>query len=242
MVDEDKLPWDPLPISSVAALFAHADFLWWIAGGYAIELTVDRALRDHSDPAVGVPRRHQVAIRRLLAGWDCWAADPPGVLRPWPVDEILPDNVHDIWCREHAAGPWRLQLMLDNSDDELWQSRRDPRLTRPIAEVRYRTPDGIPYIAPEIQLHYKAKAARPKDELDLAAVLPAMQPNQREWLVKAIALTYGSDHPWLRRIVQIDGGLAPRGSLVGGAETSSGNSDLEDQSMTDDRGQCHCRR
>ncbi|MFF9097395.1 nucleotidyltransferase domain-containing protein [Streptomyces sp. NPDC014802] len=30
-------------------MFAGADFPWWIAGGYAIELAVGRELRPHGD-------------------------------------------------------------------------------------------------------------------------------------------------------------------------------------------------
>jgi len=202
MPDEDKLPWDPLPVAQAAALFADADFPWWIAGGYAIELAVGRALRQHGDTDVGLPRGHQLAARRLLVDWDCWASDPPGTLRPWPVGETLPDKVHDIWCREHPTGRWRLQLMLDEGDALTWRSRRDPRLARPIDEVRRWTADGIPYVAPEIQLHYKAKSARAKDELDLAAALAATQPRQRAWLIDALTLTYGAEHPWLRRIAR----------------------------------------
>jgi len=58
--------------------------------------------------------------------------------------------------------------------------------------------DGIPYLTPEIQLFYKARGLRPKDETDFAAVLPVLTEAQRHWLADALARVYG-EHPWLSR-------------------------------------------
>ena len=58
------------------------------------------------------------------------------------------------------------------------------------------TPDGIPYMAPEIQLLYKAKAPRPQDEADFARTFPYLDQASREFLVQALALIYPG-HRWL---------------------------------------------
>jgi len=47
-----------------------------------------------------------------------------------------------------------------------------------------------------VQLHYKAKARRPKDVVDLHAALPVLGPVERARLREAIAGT-APDHPWL---------------------------------------------
>jgi hypothetical protein len=60
------------------------------------------------------------------------------------------------------------------------------------------TTDGVTYLAPEIQLFYKAKGLRPKDEQDFEKTLPILTGPQRTWLRDAIVLTHG-DHPWLAR-------------------------------------------
>jgi len=195
-------PWQPLTIDAVKALFQNASFPWWIAGGYAIELAVGRAVRPHDDIDVLLLRHDHLAVRELLAKWDCWVADPPEALRFWAGGETLPKASHDIWCRETPDAPWRLQLMLDESDDDgsLWRSRRDPRITRPIADIGSLTTAGVPYLRPEIQLLYKAKAHRPKDEIDFAASLPLLGAAEREWLRDAIALTSGQDRPWLTNL------------------------------------------
>ncbi|HEX5116308.1 MAG TPA: amino acid transporter [Pseudonocardiaceae bacterium] len=175
---------------------------WWLAGGYAIELAVGRAFREHDDIDVLLLRRDQLTAQRVLAGWEWWAADPPGVLRPWQPGETLPAHVHDIWCRPTAAQPWRIQFMLDESSGEDWISRRDPRVRRPISTLGHTSPDGIPYLAPEIQLFYKARGLRAKDDADFDAIHTLLDAQQRQWLVDAIRDTYGA-HPWLDRLMSI---------------------------------------
>ncbi len=41
------------------------------------------------------------------------------------------------------------------------------------------THETHPYLAPEIQLFYKAKGLRPKDELDFARTLPTLDQQRR---------------------------------------------------------------
>src|ERR1700729_3793307 len=174
--------WDPAGPAEVAALFRDGGAPWWIAGGHAIELAVGRPVREHGDMAVLVCRRDQLMVQRALAGWDWHAADPPGTLRPWRPGEELPASVHDIWCRPGPERPWRIQVMLDESTGTRWASRRDPRVSRPVARLGDRTPARIPSLAPGVPLFYKAGSARPKDEADFCAALPVLTAFQREWL------------------------------------------------------------
>jgi hypothetical protein len=195
--------WEPAPPDEVAGQLAGLATPWWIAGGRAIELAVGRALREHSDTDVMVLRRDQLTVQDHLAGWwDLWAADPPGTLRPWRRGEELPEGVHDVWCREGPEGPkgpWRFQLMIDESDGEHWVSRRHPGVRRVLSELGRTTPGGIPFLAPEIQLFYKSKSRRPRDELDFEAALPLLDPLARRWLDEAIALLDPA-HPWRARL------------------------------------------
>ena len=201
MIPEHERPWRPLTVPEVAALLRDVAFPWWVAGGYAIELAAGRPVRPHADIDVLLLRRDQLAAHALLAGWDCWVADPPGRLRVWPAGETLPLTAHDIWCRESPHGPWRLQLMLDDARGDRWVSRRDARVSLPIADIGARTPDGVPYLRPEIQLYNKARARRPRDEADLAVALPRLSADRRRWLRWAIMTVYGDDHPWLIELV-----------------------------------------
>jgi hypothetical protein len=180
-------------------MFSGLESRWWVAGGFAIELAVGHPFRSHGDIDVLLLRRDQLVAQQVLAGWQWWAADPPGSLRPWASGEVLPLGVHDIWCRRGPDDPWRVQVMLDESRGQEWVSRRDPQVRRPISTLGMASGEGVPFLAPDVQLYYKAKAPRPKDEEDFDTVLPVLTDQQRRWLVDAIKQTYGP-HPWIKRL------------------------------------------
>ncbi len=190
------MTWDPAPLSEVVTLFSRTRTPWWIAGGYAIELAVGHAFRAHDDIDVLLLRRDQAAVREALPSWECWAADPPGTLRPWLPGETLPPTVHDIWGRPGPSEPWRIQVMLDESEGDDWVSRRNPTVRRALADLGTHSAAGIPYLAPEVQLFYKSDRPRPKDEQDFTAVLPVLDRAQRRWLADAL----GTAHPWHDRL------------------------------------------
>jgi hypothetical protein len=62
-----------------------------------------------------------------------------------------------------------------------------------------RSGDGIPYLAPELQLLMKAKGRRPKDETDFDVVVPALDDEQWAWLRTAIERAHPGS-PWLARL------------------------------------------
>lgn len=57
-------------------------------------------------------------------------------------------------------------------------------------------PDGLPYLAPEIQLLYKSKAPRERDEMDFAQTRPLLAPDARRWLRDALELA-NPGHTWI---------------------------------------------
>ncbi|WP_067966020.1 nucleotidyltransferase domain-containing protein [Nocardiopsis trehalosi] len=191
--------WSAAPLAEVARLFSGADRPWWVAGGHAVELAVGRRLREHGDIDVLVLRRDQALVQRVLSGWEWWAADPPGRLRPWRVGEELPAGVHDVWCRPGADAPWRVQVMLDEAAGGEWVSRRDARVRLPVGELGAVSARGVPYVVPRVQLYYKAWSPRPRDEVDFTAALPVPAPSARGWPADAIELTCGP-HPWTPRL------------------------------------------
>jgi hypothetical protein len=197
---EALTPWDPAPLLEVARAFANFQAPWWIAGGQAIELASGHAIRDHGDIDVMVLRPDQLDMQQALSGWELFAADPPGTLQRWQPGEILPAHVHDVWCRPDSRSPWRIQVMLEEVSDGQWVFRRNPAIRRNIATLGAVGPSGIAYVVPEVQLLYKAKEIRPKDEIDFSAVFPTLTSVQREWLASAIHASYGDRHPWPSRL------------------------------------------
>lgn len=199
MADEHGI-WEPLSPVEVAARFCDLRVPWWIAGGWAIDLFVGRTTRCHANIDVQILRHDQLSIQAMLASWDLHAADPPGTLRPWKPGEILPVHVHDIWCRPDPTAPWALQLMLADTDGNRWIFRRDRRVSRPLSMLTRSTTGGIPYLAPEIQLLFKAKPVRlDKDEHDFATACPLLDETSRTWLATALELT-SPRHLWIERL------------------------------------------
>jgi hypothetical protein len=69
-----------------------------------------------------------------------------------------------------------------------------------------RSSDGLPYLAPEIQLLYKSKEPRERDDRDFAQISPLLAADARRWLQHALELT-APDHKWIA--VLRDSGAGP---------------------------------
>jgi hypothetical protein len=105
-------------------------------------------------------------------------------------------EVNSLWCKRVNAAQWELELMLDESDGEFWTFRRDPRITRPLSSSIRRNPEGIAYLAPEIQLLYKARATRTQDQADFDHIVPHLDRDARIWLRESLMRTE-PEHAWL---------------------------------------------
>ncbi len=195
--------WSPLTLAQTQSLFDNFCGYWWVAGGWAIELAAGEYIREHRDTDVVILRREQGALRDLLRNWDVAVADPPGAgrLRVWLPNETLELPIHGLWCRRTADGPWSLEILLDEGDGDDWVSRREARVRRPLASLGWRTAAGLPVLAPEVVLFYKAKNVRPEDDCDFDAVLPRLTSTQRAWLDETLAISFPA-HPWRLRLAR----------------------------------------
>jgi hypothetical protein len=88
-----------------------------------------------------------------------------------------------------------LEILLNEHQGSEWVFRRDHRVRAPLTHIGAVSPGGIPYLAPEIVLLYKAVAPRPVDEVDFRAALPALGERQRAWLFSALEVAY-PESPW----------------------------------------------
>jgi len=64
--------------------------------------------------------------------------------------------------------------MFDEGTGAEWVCHRHADIRLPLREVIAHTPSGLPYLRPEIQLLWKAKDTRPKDDADFALVFPLL--------------------------------------------------------------------
>jgi len=73
-------------------------------------------------------------------------------------------------------------------------------IRRSCQEIVRHTPDGVPYLVPEVVLLVKAKHARPRDEDDFATALPLVDEPARTWLIHALERVHPR-HAWLERLL-----------------------------------------
>jgi hypothetical protein len=182
------------PIVAVAKIMAGFPRPWFVAGGWAIDLFAGRVTRPHEDLEVMLYRQDQAALREHLSGWELFKADE-GKWHPWREGEWVALPLHQLLARRAHGDPPEFEFFLNEVADGTWHFRRDPAITRDVAAVGRRTPGGIPYIAPEVQLLYKARLHRPKDEHDFATARGRLTAEQRAWLKDALAVFRPGD-PW----------------------------------------------
>ena len=194
-------PSEPDPFASprrIAALMAGFPRPWYLAGGWALDVWLRHATRPHEDIEIAILRRDQEGIRRHLAGWE-FDKVVPGVgaprRQPWREGERLEPPIHELHARRPEGEPRELEILLNESDGDDWRFRRDLRVSRPLSEKGLSVA-GVPVLAPEIVLLYKAKAPRPRDERDFRNASQRLSPEQRRWLRAALD-TVHPGHTWI---------------------------------------------
>lgn len=187
-------PWVPLDPVEVRHLLRDYPHPWWIAGGWAIDMFLGRKTRHHEDIDVGFFLTDALDVQRTFLGWDLQLA-LSGTFRHWDDGYELTPDEDNVWARPTPESAWAVQFMFNPGGGSTWVYHRVPTITRPLDEVILRTGDGIPFLAPEVQLLYKAGSrggVRPKDQADFDTVLPHLDATRRRWLRNALP----SEHAW----------------------------------------------
>ena len=197
------------------ALLGPTAIRWAVCGGFALDLFLGRETRVHGDLDMAVPEEDRAMIERFMLeqGWNVCEFRGQGRLRPlrpgdrsesgrnlmclregcelvtfWPCDE--PGMMLHEW---HSEGIRTLNYM-----EFLFHQRQEGAylfsegLTRS-AEKAFLSRDGVPYLAPELVLLYKAsQPERSANRADFEAVFPLLEEEPRAWLLAALE----PGHPW----------------------------------------------
>ncbi|MFD5213261.1 hypothetical protein [Microbacterium sp. NPDC058345] len=191
--------WERRDPRDVRAFFDGYPGVWWVAGGWALQAFTG-VERHHEDIDPGILRDDLPLLREHVRGrMDLWAPFS-GALRPVMSDDpdALPEGSQQLWCRRSAADPWEYDILLGPGTPDQWQYKRDPRIRMPMHEALWER-DGVRYLQPEIQLLYKARGLRDKDQADFDATLDFLDERRRRWLSDALERTL-PEHPWIRRL------------------------------------------
>lgn len=185
--------WGPLSLEQATEVFADAPFRWWVGGGIALELYAGFSWRSHDDLDIGVLRAQIDDVYTWLSpDWDLRVA-ARGRLTPWQGEPLDPEQgENNVWAREAPGSQWRFDITVDSANDTEWIYRRDESTRRLWDSAVLWSSDGHPYLAPEIQLLFKSKNPRPKDDLDAEKVIPLLDADQRIFLADHLE----SGHHW----------------------------------------------
>ena len=191
------------PLHRAAALLLPLGVPWMFAAGWALDLHRQSVLgqsllglepsRPHEDVDVFLEREHQRVVGQAItdAGYRV-SGVREGAYFSWSEPLELPH----FQLHAHREGYEMLDLMLTDLSGDLWHYRRDVSVTLPLERARLVSTLGLPYLAPEAALLFKATGAngkvRPKDQRDFEAVLPALDESARGWLAARI----GEGHVW----------------------------------------------
>jgi Aminoglycoside-2''-adenylyltransferase len=192
----DDPPWDAWHPRDIAARLANVGTPWGVAAGWALDLFRGETTRDHEDLEIAVPIGRFDEIRLALPEL---AFEVVGSGHRWPLDASAFTTMVQTWGRESATGIYRVDVFREPHDGDMWLCRRDEDIRRPYGAVIALTPDGIPYLVPEIVLLFKAKHDRPKDHEDFEGVLPLLNDERRAWLAAGLERVHPG-HVWLERL------------------------------------------
>jgi GrpB-like predicted nucleotidyltransferase (UPF0157 family) len=202
------------PVLEVAKIFESYQGEWMISSGWAVDAWLGESSRTHHDIDIVVWRDEQAELKRFLLenGWDAQVVIEEGKYKPWTeIDAPLELPISQVHARKRSGDAHDLRstqfldFLISERTSTDWWWRGDQNITIPLEHVRLNSSLGVPILAPEISLFFKARPImREKDELDFGHALPKLEAAHREWLkrsltrkLEALGLT---DHPWLARL------------------------------------------
>ncbi len=183
---------------NVAALMRKFEQGWFVAGGWAIDLFLEKTTRPHEDFEIAIFRKNQLALQDYLDGWLLKKAEN-GALSDWKQGEFLELPIFEIHCFNDAGELQFLEVLFNETNGKEWTFRRNEAVTKPLSKLHLTTNFGIKFLRPEVVLLYKSKNPRHKDEQDFQAVVNHLDVKSKEWLKNAISVCFPQHH-WLENL------------------------------------------
>ncbi|MFE4525767.1 MAG: nucleotidyltransferase domain-containing protein [Bacillota bacterium] len=201
-MSDNKEVWKPLSVSEIQDIFNKIPIQWWIAGGWALDLYLERTTREHGDIDTLILRSEHLILQKYLYGdWEMYKAFK-GQLIPWRLKEKLDSQFDNIWVKKKGETTWAFQIMILDSEEEHWIYKRNGKIRMLLKDIGLESSSGVPYLRPEIQLLYKGGSSviREKDVIDLKNVLPKLSDTNRDWLKDSLNIQYQNGHQWIEII------------------------------------------
>ncbi|MCA1623652.1 MAG: hypothetical protein LC768_16195 [Acidobacteria bacterium] len=186
-------------VQKVRSLFCDLHCQWFVCGGWAIDLFLNRVTRRHKDIDIAIARNDQFKVRDYLwqRGWKLEKAID-GKLIPWIGNEPLVLPVHTIWCRKDKYDPNFVEVLLNEIEEDQFRFRRDRSITLARERMFFTTSCGLLVLAPEIVLLYKSNSPEEYDA-DFQNTAKSLAEESRVWLKVSLNRLF-AQHPWVGRL------------------------------------------
>lgn len=188
-------------IAFITPIMAGFPAPWAVAGGWALDLYLGQVTRPHADLELAIFRDDQLHLRRHLRAW-AFEKVVGGRREIWKADETLTPPVHEIHARLDGPPGHAIEFLLNERTGGSWAFRRNPAVTLPLDRAILPAAAGLPILAPELVLLFKAKSPRAKAERDFRTAFPMLDAPRRRWLIEAIGRCHPG-HPWVATLADI---------------------------------------
>lgn len=211
-------------IKSAAQELCGAQFPWAICGGYAISLYLNKDIRVHGDIDVCVfEKDRNSALKYMLdAGWNVYEFRGMGKVRRLNSDAVS-DAGRNLMCVKEDCKLVKfypceeegmlyheflndgiskcnyIEVLFNYEEDSKFVFDADNGIKRESGKtIMHR--NGVPYLAPEIVLLYKAaQPDRNENRIDFESAYPHMNDEQKAWLMQSIKKLYPEGHKWMEK-------------------------------------------
>ena len=160
---------------------------WFIEGGWAIDLFLNRETREHKDIEIGIYRKNQMQLYRYFGKQRKYYIDNTSHIgkqerREWNK-EYLRLPIYEVYVEYEGI---EIEVVLNEKDEEnlIYRLNEKTKINEEKA-ILYSNND-IPYLSPEIVLLYKSKYMRDKDIADISNASKLMDGSQKKWLIDNI--------------------------------------------------------
>ncbi len=163
---------------------------WFVCGGWAIDLHLNRLTRVHHDVDLGIFREDQLLLKEHFGKQLVYYYNE-GEKYVWD-GHYLELPIHEFRLEGNGL---EMEFVLNEKHENLWQYRRNISITLPTDELVLTSAQGMPYLAPQVVLLFKSKKVAERDQADFENTIDKLSLAQLNWLLSALQISYNS-HPW----------------------------------------------
>ncbi|MFW9991621.1 MAG: nucleotidyltransferase domain-containing protein [Candidatus Odinarchaeota archaeon] len=171
------------PVMNVKTILSGFKHPWFIAGGWAIDLHLNRVTRAHDDVDIVVLKKYRKELQVFL------------------LETVFRGSVRLAKASQGVfpKHPAHFDIFTLESDDDVCFLDKAKTIGLPLSMIGSCYAGGLPFLTPEIVVYFKARNTSSKDERDFSNIVNHFNASCRQWLKQVLQACY-PDHPWLGKL------------------------------------------